>query len=138
LIGTIERRVVTGSWLGYGMFLENIAVGARARGLDTCPMAAFAELPRTVRRLLGLGEDDVSVCGMAIGFEDRDAPVNRLVTERVPAVEVLEFRGFYGGACGFGEERGHRALRSGQEPSFVTRVVPRKGTLPAYLLTDIL
>jgi nitroreductase len=94
LICTIDRRLEIGSWLDYGMFLENIAIAARARGLDTCPMAVFADFPRTIRRLLGLGEDDVIVCGMAIGFEDRDAPANRLVTERVPAAEFSEFRGF--------------------------------------------
>jgi nitroreductase len=94
LIFTIDRRLELGSWVDYGMFLENIAIAARARGLDTCPMALFAEFPRTVRRLLGLGDGVKVVCGMAIGFEDRDAPANALVTERVPASEFSEFRGF--------------------------------------------
>jgi nitroreductase len=94
LICTIDRRLELGSWVDYGMFLENITIAARARGLDTCPMALFAEFPRTIRRLLGLGEELKIVCGMAIGFEDRDAPANRLVTERVPAREFTEFRGF--------------------------------------------
>ena len=94
LICTIERRLEIGSWVDYGMFLENIAIAARARGLDTCPMAVFAEFPQTIRRLLGLSEEVMIVCGMAIGFEDRAAPANALVTERVPAREFCEFRGF--------------------------------------------
>jgi nitroreductase len=94
LICTIDRRLELGSWVDYGMFLENITIAARARGLDTCPMALFAEFPRTIRRLLGLDEEVKIVCGMAIGTEDRAAPANRLVTERVPAAEFTEFRGF--------------------------------------------
>ena len=94
LICTIERRLEIGSWVDYGMFLENIAIAARARGLDTCPMAVFAEFPQTIRRLLGLSEEVMIVCGMAIGFEDREVPANALVTERVPAREFCEFRGF--------------------------------------------
>lgn len=94
LICTIDRRLELGSWVDYGMFLQNITIAARARGLDTCPMALFAEFPRTVRRLLGLGDGVKVVCGMAIGFEDREVPANRLLTERVPAEEFSEFRGF--------------------------------------------
>jgi nitroreductase len=94
LICTIDRQLEIGSWIDYGMFLENISIAARARGLDTCAMAAFAEFPRAVRRLLGLSEDDLVVCGMAIGFEDALSPANALRTERVPAAAFTDFRGF--------------------------------------------
>ncbi len=94
LICTMDRRLQTGSWLDYGMFLQNIAVAARARGLDTCPMAVFAQFPNTLRALLGLGADSIIVCGMALGHEDRAAPVNTLVTERVPAAEFTRFLGW--------------------------------------------
>jgi nitroreductase len=94
LICTIDARLLIGSWIDYGMFLGNIATAARGRGLDSCHMAVFAEFPRTVRRLLGLDENDAVVCGMAIGHADPDAPANRLVTEREPAAAFSEFRGF--------------------------------------------
>jgi nitroreductase len=94
LVCVIERRLQIGSWLDYGMFLQNIAVAARARGLDTCHMAVFAQFAGTIRRLLGLPESDVVVCGVAIGHEDREWPANRLRTERVPAAAFTDFRGF--------------------------------------------
>src|SRR6185312_13813041 len=50
LVCTIHRGLKIGSWLDFGMFLENIMVAARGRGLDTCPQAAFAQYPRTIRR----------------------------------------------------------------------------------------
>jgi nitroreductase len=94
LICLIDRSLAIGSWIDYGMFLQNIAITARAAGLDSCAMAVFAEFPTTIRRLLELGEDDVILCGTAIGYEDRSAPANRLVTERVPAAEFTRFHGF--------------------------------------------
>ncbi len=94
LICTIDRRMRIGSWIDYGMFLENICIAARARGLDSCAMAVFAEFPRSVRAALAVGEENMVVCGMAIGHEDTAAPANRLATERVPAAEFTEFRGF--------------------------------------------
>ena len=94
LICVIDRSLMIGSWIDYGMFLQNICIAARAAGLDTCPMAVFAEFPATIRGLLGLPESDLIVCGMAIGHEDTSAPANALRTARVPAAEFTEFRGF--------------------------------------------
>ena len=93
LVCLIDRRLQIGSWIDYGMFLQNIAVAARARGLDTCHMAVFAQFAGTIRRLLGLPENDVVVCGVALGHEDPAWPANRLRTERVPAAGFTEFRG---------------------------------------------
>ena len=43
MIFTIHRKLETGSWLDYGMFLQNIMTAARARGLDTCAQAAWSQ-----------------------------------------------------------------------------------------------
>ncbi|MBV9537991.1 MAG: nitroreductase [Acidisphaera sp.] len=94
LICTIDARLEIGSWLDYGMFLENIAVALRARDLDCCHMAVFAEFPRTVRTLLGINAADAVVCGVAIGYADPQAPANRLRTGRVAAAEFAAFRGW--------------------------------------------
>jgi nitroreductase len=93
-IFTIDRRLNTGSWLDYGMFLENIAIAARGRGLDTCPQAAWAHYHRAIRPVLGLAEEEVVVCGMALGYVDPDAPENALTTERVRARDFVRFDGF--------------------------------------------
>lgn len=94
LVCLIDRNLKIGSWLDTGMFLQSIAIAARACGLDTCPMAVFAEFPRTIRRVLDLPDSDLIVCGMAIGTEDPDAPANALRTPRVPAAAFTRFLGF--------------------------------------------
>ncbi|MSP04214.1 MAG: nitroreductase [Acetobacteraceae bacterium] len=96
IICTIEKRLNVGSWLDYGFFLGNICAAARGRGLDTIPQAAFASLPDSVRAALGLTEQTGIVCGVAIGYADRDATVNQLCTPRAPASEFTHFTGFTG------------------------------------------
>jgi len=93
-IFTIDRRLEIGSWLDYGMFLENIMIAARAHGLETCPQAAFASFHDVVRANLGIDEGQVVVCGMAIGYPDWSAPENRLETARECAASFTSFRGF--------------------------------------------
>lgn len=94
MICTIDRRLAVGSWLDLGMFLQNVATAARGRGLDTCFQAAFAGFPITVRRTLGLPDEQAIVCGIALGHADPNAVENGLETKRVPAREFASFRGF--------------------------------------------
>ena len=88
LIFTIDRILRQGSWLDYGMFLENIMVAARGRGLDTCPQAAFIGFHQVIAEQLQLPAGEMVVCGMSLGYADQSAAENRLVTERV-AVEAF-------------------------------------------------
>ena len=94
LIFTIDRRLEIGSWLDYGMFLQNIMLAARAHGLETCVQAAFAPYGAVIRQHLAFGEDEIMVCGLSLGYEDREAPENGLTTERVPARDFTTFIGF--------------------------------------------
>ena len=91
LIFTIDRILAQGSWLDYGMFLQNIMIAARGRGLDTCPQAAFTPFHRVIRRELGLGDHEAVVCGMALGHADPDAVANRLTTVRASVDEFTTF-----------------------------------------------
>lgn len=91
LIFTIERVMEQGSWLDYGMFLQNIMVAARARGLDTCPQAAFTQFHRIVAEQLSLPANEMLVCGMALGFADPARAENSLVTQREPVSAFARF-----------------------------------------------
>lgn len=91
LIFTIDRIMEQGSWLDYGMFLQNIMVAARGRGLDTCPQAAFTQYHRVIARQLGLPENEMVVCGMALGWADPGKIENSLVTEREPVGHFARF-----------------------------------------------
>jgi nitroreductase len=91
MIFTIHRDLATGSWLDYGMFLENIMLLAREAGLHTCPQAAWADFHKVVRRVLSIDEEQVVVCGLALGYADPLAVENSLVTERCAMEEYVRF-----------------------------------------------
>ncbi|HKO67696.1 MAG TPA: nitroreductase [Burkholderiaceae bacterium] len=91
IIFTIDRILEQGSWLDFGMFLQNVMVAARARGLDTCPQAAFTQFHRVIERELQLSADEMVVCGMSLGFADMSRIENKLVTEREPVTGFTRF-----------------------------------------------
>jgi nitroreductase len=91
LIFTIDRILEQGSWLDYGMFLQNIMVAARGRGLDTCPQAAFTQFHRIIAEQLALPPEQTVVCGMALGYADPDQIENSLITEREPLSSFVRF-----------------------------------------------
>jgi nitroreductase len=84
LIFTIDRIMGRGSLLDYGMFLQNIMLMARARGLHTCPQAAWNYYQRIILPFIGAGDEEELVCGMALGSADESALVNTLETPREP------------------------------------------------------
>ncbi|HUL68149.1 MAG TPA: nitroreductase [Burkholderiaceae bacterium] len=91
MIFTIDRVMEQGSWLDYGMFLENIMVAARARGLDTCPQAAFTQFHRVIGEVLELPLNEMVVCGMSLGYADMGKVENTLATEREPVAGFVRF-----------------------------------------------
>ena len=91
LMFTIDRVMQQGSWLDYGMFLQNIMVAARGRGLHTCPQAAFTQFHRVIAEELGLAPNQQVVCGMSLGYADPAAIENTLVTERDPVAAFTRF-----------------------------------------------
>ena len=91
LIFTIDRVMERGSWLDYGMFLQSVMVAARARGLDTCPQAAFTQFHRLIAEQLQLPDNEMVVCGMSLGHADESKVENTLVTEREPVAGFTRF-----------------------------------------------
>jgi nitroreductase len=89
LMFTIDRRLGQGSWLDYGMFLQNVMLAAEARGLATCPQAAWIDYHRIVGAILQLPENEQLVCGMALGHADPSAPENALASERAELAEFV-------------------------------------------------
>ena len=64
------------------MFLQSIMVAARSFGLHTCPEASIAEFPAIIRAQLGVPDEETVICGMALGYADDAAIINRFQPER--------------------------------------------------------
>ena len=83
-----------GQWAHLGMFMQTIALLATERGLGTCMQEAWGMVRKTMHGHLNLAPGEMLYCGMALGYPDETAPVNRLVTEREPVDGFATFRGF--------------------------------------------
>lgn len=91
LIFTLDRRLAIASFLDLAMFMQNVMVAARAFGLDTCPQAAFAHYHAIIRGELGLPQEEMVICGVALGREDPAAPANQLRADRGPVEAFATF-----------------------------------------------
>jgi len=91
LMFTVDKVMGRGSLLDFGMFLQNLMLAARARGLHTCPQAAWNGFASIVLPHIGAGPDEMMVCGMALGYADESDPVNTFHTPRVPVEEFTRW-----------------------------------------------
>ena len=89
----LDERLEIGSWIDYGMFMQNVMTAARAQGLHSCPQAAWPRYHKAVRKHLDVGDGMILIAGMSIGHEDTSAPINALRTEREPVAGFTTFNG---------------------------------------------
>ena len=94
LFFSIDRRFDRPQWAHLGMFMQSLMLLAEERGLAACPQEAWAAVHRTVGDHLALPPERILYCGMALGYADEAAPVNRWRTERAPLEDFAIFRGF--------------------------------------------
>lgn len=96
LFFTVDRRLTSGHavWTDLGSFMHGIMLAARHYGLDTCAQQAFARYHKIIRWHLPIGEQEILVCGMSMGYADTAHPANQLVTERDPIDAFTTFSGF--------------------------------------------
>jgi nitroreductase len=87
----VDRQMGAPQWSDLGMFLATVMLLLRESGLDSCAQECWSRYHRTVREFLKAPEEWMLFCGMAIGYEDRDAIVNRLVSDRAPLEQFAKF-----------------------------------------------
>ena len=89
LMFTVDTSLEKGSLIDYGMFLQNIMLTATARGLATCPQAAWVNFSTLVMPHIGASEDETLVCGMSLGWPNEQELVNTFKTSRVGVDEFV-------------------------------------------------
>lgn len=87
MILCVEKRMGNGQWIDCGIFLDQLMLLAREKGLHTCPQAAFSRYQHVVRRELGIPDDQTVICGLALGHADPDVVPNSLITDRAPIAD---------------------------------------------------
>lgn len=93
LFCTVDRRMGPPQWSDLGMYLQTVMLLLREEGLDSCAQECWAMYPQTIAGFLSLPAERMLFSGMAIGYEDPEAPANRLRAARAPLAEFTEFMG---------------------------------------------
>lgn len=87
----VDRQMGPPQWSDLGMFLQTFMLLAQAEGIDTCAQEAWAMKNDSVSEFVGSHEDEMLFCGVAIGYRDKNALINKLQSERRPIDEWAKF-----------------------------------------------
>ena len=90
----VDRRMGKPQWSDLGMYLQTLMLLLRERGLHSCPQECWAIYPKTISAFVQAPAEQMLFCGMAIGYPDETAPVNRLESRRIPVEGFASFSGF--------------------------------------------
>ncbi|MCV2502509.1 MAG: nitroreductase, partial [Neisseriaceae bacterium] len=91
---TVDKRLGTGSKMDISMFIQNILLMAKAKGLDTCPQAAWNEYQSIVLLKIKAGSHEELLCTVALGYADETQVVNEFITPRVSLDDFSTWLGF--------------------------------------------
>ncbi len=92
LLFFMDGAMQKGAFMDYGMFLQSVMLTTVEQGLASCPLASLSHYPHIIKPVLDYPDDSLLVCGMALGYEDKDAIVN---SYRTPRVEVSDFTRYF-------------------------------------------
>ena len=88
---TVNKAMGIGSKMDISMMIQNVMIAAKARGLDTCPQAAWNHFHPIVLDVLDAPENEELVCTIALGYADPDHIVNTFITPREPVENFTVF-----------------------------------------------
>lgn len=91
LLFWMDGVMQTGSYMDFGMFLQSFMLSAVEVGLATCPQAAMAEYPQIIKPMLAIPASATLLCGIALGYEDSEAPINQYRTAREAVTDFTRF-----------------------------------------------
>jgi nitroreductase len=94
VVVTIDRNMGKGCFMDLGMAIMTFLLATEAEGLGCTGIGAIANYGSIVGKHLGLPDDEMVVCGIAMGVADADVPVNQFKTERDALDVFTSFRGF--------------------------------------------
>jgi len=87
----VDKTMGPPQWSDLGMFLQTFMLLAKEVGLDTCAQEAWSVKQESVCSFFQTNDEEMLFCGMAIGYKDKDAQVNKLRSERRPIEDWAYF-----------------------------------------------
>ena len=87
----VDKMMGPPQWSDLGMFLQTFMLLAQEYGLDTCAQEAWSMKQDSIKSFLGVDDELMLFCGMALGFKDPVSKINQLESIRRPLNEWATF-----------------------------------------------
>lgn len=92
IIITLDEVFSSARLTDIGIVVGYLVLAAHALGLGTCPIGLITAFDDDIKDELGIPEEKHVVIGVAIGYRDQEAPINRPRSERAPLDDVVRWR----------------------------------------------
>lgn len=87
----VDRGMGKPQWSDLGMYLQTLMLLLQQHGIASCAQECWSVYHREVAEQLSPPPQLMLFCGMAIGYADERAPVNRVRTRRLPLEQFASF-----------------------------------------------
>ncbi|MPN46016.1 Nitrobenzene nitroreductase [bioreactor metagenome] len=94
LIVLVDERMGYAQWVDLGIYLQSLMLLATERGMATCAQGYWRRFRDTAERVLEVPQPYRVAYGVALGYEDTQAPINNLRADRADFGEWAQMRGF--------------------------------------------
>ena len=91
MIVTIDKTFAENGWGHVGMFIQNICLSAVDNDMGTCLQESWSIYPETVKDILNIPDNEVVWCGIALGYPNKEHPINNYRTSREPIEKFVTF-----------------------------------------------
>ena len=88
---TVEGEVDRNGWGHVGHFIQNLCLSSMEFGLGTCLQESWSMYPETVQKIIKYNESEVLWCGVALGYPNKDHPINNYRTPREKLEDFAKF-----------------------------------------------
>ncbi|MBW1943361.1 MAG: nitroreductase, partial [Deltaproteobacteria bacterium] len=92
IILTVDQVFSSARLTDMGIVVGYLVLAAHALGLGTCPIGLITAFDDEIKEELSLADEKEVVIGIALGYRDPDAPVNKARSERVPLADLVKWR----------------------------------------------
>jgi nitroreductase len=82
IIVTIDRLFPKIRYLDVGLSVAYLLLAAQAKGLATCPIGLITAYAEDIADVLDIAKNKEIILGIALGYADRESPINQFKTER--------------------------------------------------------
>lgn len=93
IIISIDNTFSSARLTDIGIFTGYLILAAHALGLGTCPIGLITAFEDEIKEELNIPENKKIVIGIALGYPDLNAPINKPKTNRIPLSHMTTWRG---------------------------------------------